>query len=85
MSVRVLSTDSGSIACMYDPVTMTAFGPIFDDESIPDMDGRGACCTFIESCTDRDPRDMTNVRLRAEVAELCKRWWDAHEAETEVK
>lgn len=31
MGVRILGADNGDGACLYDSVTMWAFGPIFED------------------------------------------------------
>lgn len=59
MSCRILHDDNAEMACLYDSVTMTAFGPIFEDD-----EGRDYDCTdlaedfllFVNYATGLDPR-----------------------------
>lgn len=70
MGVRVLSDSADDMACMYDSVTETAFGPIFHGDTLPDMAATDAMCTFIEWLEPTDARDLGDGALLVKVSEF---------------
>jgi hypothetical protein len=60
MGVRILYTTTGDMACMYDSVSMTAFGPVFSGLDADDQ------ATHFLDWLSTDPRMLTPVELEAE-------------------
>lgn len=77
MSVNVIHDPQQRIACLYDTVTDTAFGPVLYDDGMPtvvDDDGvmqhwaaDDALLDFLEWLGDRDARQLGADELAAEV------------------
>lgn len=63
MSVRLVAQEPEAATCLYDSVTMVAFGPVFDTvEKAEDFLG----------WLGTDPRRLTTVRLAA----FYSQWYD---------
>jgi hypothetical protein len=83
MGVRIINdpSDRNDYACLYDSVSMTAFGPVFDDAEEAD--------DFLEWYDKNGPRSKVNntevLDLRipsdSELETLVKEFRDAREAD----
>lgn len=71
MGVRVLHDVDAGEACMYDSVTMTAFGPLISDVRIVNHSAAEAVHAFISWLTPHDAREYTSYELEGRYEVFC--------------
>lgn len=72
MGVRTIYDRDQGIACMFDSVTGTAFGPVFSDYSVRDLDAYDQIASFHKFVEPNDARQFSDNALR----DLYRQWVD---------